>query len=104
VLAVYESALANGQRFSIDGGFTHMGARLGQARTQAEAKAGTPAFELPAYTTAKLVGYWRISPALRLSLDVDNLFDRSCYSSSYSRLWVTPGSTRSVTLGLQAKF
>jgi len=99
VLAVYE-----GPRYGLGGGVTHMGQRLGQARTQAEANAGTPAFELPAYTTAKLVVYWRFSPALRLSLDVDNLFDRTYYSSSYSRLWVTPGSPRSVTLGLQAKF
>lgn len=104
VLAVYESALANGQRFSIGGGFTHMGARLGQARTQAEAKAGTPAFELPAYTTAKLVAYWRIQPKLRLTLDIDNLFDTHYYTSSYSRLWVAPGTARSATVGLQAKF
>lgn len=104
VLAVYESALANGQRFSIGGGLTHMGARLGQARTQAEAKAGTPAFELPAYTTAKLVAYWRIQPKLRLTLDIDNLFDTQYYTSSYSRLWVAPGTARSATVGLQAKF
>ena len=104
VLAVYENALAGGGRYGLGGGFTHMGKRLGQARTQAEATAGTVAFDLPAYTTAKLVAYWRLSPALRLSLDVDNLFDTSYYTSSYSRVWVTPGSARSATLGLQAKF
>ncbi|KQP22932.1 TonB-dependent siderophore receptor [Pseudorhodoferax sp. Leaf267] len=104
LLAVYDDALANGQRYGIGGGVTHMGRRLGQARTQAEANAGTPAFELPAYTTAKLVGYWRLNPLLRLSLDVDNLFDKTTYTSSYSRLWVTPGTARSVTLGLQARF
>ena len=83
---------------------THTGKRLGQARTQAEADQGVPAFELPAYTTAKLVGYWRVSAALRLTLDVDNLTDRTTYTSSYSRLWVTPGSDRTVTLGLQTRF
>ena len=62
VLAVYEDGFANGQRYGIGGGVTHMGKRLGQARTQAEADAGTPAFDLPAYTTAKLVAYWRINP------------------------------------------
>ena len=75
VPAVYENALAGGSRYGLGGGFTYMGRRLGQARTQAEANAGTVAFDLPAYTTAKLVAYWRLSPALRLSLDVDNLFD-----------------------------
>ncbi|MEJ1169941.1 TonB-dependent siderophore receptor [Variovorax sp. CCNWLW235] len=104
VLAVYEDAFANGQRYGIGGGVTYMGKRLGQARTQAEANAGTPAFDLPSYTTAKLVAYWRLNPTLRLTLDVDNLFDKTYYASSYSRVWVTPGTARTITLGLQARF
>lgn len=104
VLAVYENMLGNGQRYGVGGGVTHVGQRLGQARTQGEATAGTPAFDLPAYTTAKLVAYWRLSPTLRLTLDVDNLFDKTYYTSSYSRVWVTPGTARTVTMGLQAKF
>lgn len=104
VLAVYENTLANGQRYGVGGGVTHMGKRLGQARTQAEANAGTAAFELPSYTTAKLMAYWRLSPTLNLSLDVDNVFDKVHYTSSYSRVWVAPGAARTVTVGLQAKF
>ncbi|SFD44474.1 TonB-dependent siderophore receptor [Paracidovorax konjaci] len=104
VLAVYEDALANGQRYGVGGGITHVGKRLGAARTQAEAAAGTPAFDLPAYTTAKLVAYWRLTPAVRLTLDVDNVFDKTYYTTSVSRLWVTPGSARAVTVGLQARF
>lgn len=95
LLAVYESAIANGQRYGLGGGFTHVGARIGQTGTS---------FELPAYTTAKLVAHWRISPTLRASLDIDNLFDTTYYSSSYSRVWVTPGASRTLTAGLQAKF
>lgn len=104
VLAVYEDALANGQRWGLGGGVTYMGKRLGQARTQAEANAGTAAFDLPSYTTAKLLAYWRLSPTINLTLDVDNLFDKVHYTSSYSRVWVTPGALRTVTVGLQAKF
>jgi iron complex outermembrane receptor protein len=104
LLAVYEDAFANGQRFGIGGGVTHTGKRLGVARTQAEANAGTAAFDLSSYTTAKLVGYWRITPSLRLTLDVDNLFDATYYTSSFNRLWVTPGMERAITVGLQAKF
>lgn len=104
LLAVYEDALANGQRYGVGGGLTHMGQRLGQARAQAEAKAGTAAFDLPSYTTAKLVAYWRVTPLLRLTLDVDNLFNASYYTSSFSQLWVTPGMERAITVGLQAKF
>lgn len=95
LLAVYEGHFADGQRYGLGGGFTHVGARVGQTATP---------FELPAYTTAKLVGHWRISPTLRATLDVDNLFDATYYTSSYSRVWVTPGASRTVTLGLQAKF
>lgn len=104
VLAVYEASLDDGQRVGVGGGVTHTGKRLGQARTQAEADQGIPAFELPAYTTVKLVGYWRVSPVLRLSVDVDNLTDRTYYSSSYSRLWVTPGTGRTVSLSVQRRF
>lgn len=104
VLAVYEDALANGQRFGIGGGVTYVGERLGQARTQAEANAGTPAFELPAYATARLVAWWRLSPRMRVVLDVDNVFDRTIYTSSFSRVWVTPGAPRTVMLGVQARF
>jgi iron complex outermembrane receptor protein len=104
VLAVYENTLVNGQLYGIGGGFTHVGERLGQARTQAQANAGTAAFELPSYTTAKLTGYWRISPKLRMTVDIDNLFDTTYYTSSYSSVWVTPGTARTLTVGLQAKF
>jgi iron complex outermembrane recepter protein len=95
LLAVYEGTLGNGQRFGVGGGVTHVGARIGQTATN---------FELPAYTTAKLVAHWRITPSLRATLDVDNLFDTTHYTSSYSRVWVTPGAPRSASLGLQAKF
>lgn len=104
VLAVYENTWADGSRYGIGAGVTHMGERLGETRTQAEADAGVRPFELPAYTTGKLVAYWRISPRLRVSLDVDNLLDETYYSSSVSRLWVTPGTGRTVTLGVQTKF
>lgn len=104
VLAVYEDQLASGQRYGVGGGVTYMGKRLGQARTQAEAKAGTAAFELPSYTTAKLLAYWRLSPAVNLTVDVDNLFNKVHYTNSYSRVWVAPGALRTVTVGLQAKF
>jgi iron complex outermembrane receptor protein len=96
LLAVYEGELGAGQRFGVGGGVTHVGNRVGQA--------GDPSFLLPGYTTAKLVAHWRLNAAYRLTLDVDNLFDRTHYTSSFSRLWVTPGTARNITLGLQARF
>jgi iron complex outermembrane receptor protein len=104
LLLVYENAASALGRFSLGGGVTYTGRRLGEARTQAQADGGAPAFELPAYTVAKLVGHWHLRRNLSLSLDIDNLFDRAYYTSSYQRTWVTPGPARSATLGLQAKF
>jgi iron complex outermembrane receptor protein len=104
LLLMHEWANSASQQFGLGGGFTHSGKRLGEARTQAQAAAGTPAFELPAYTVAKIAAYWRQSPTLRFSLDIDNVFDKTYYNNSYQRTWVTPGSPRTFTLGMQAKF
>ena len=96
LLAMYEGELGQGQRYGLGGGVTHVGERVGEA--------GLSSFLLPSYTTAKLVAHWRLSPTLRLMLEVDNLFDTTYYTSSFSRVWVTPGTARSATLGLQARF
>lgn len=104
LLLVHEWATSANQQLGLGGGFTHSGKRLGEARTQAQAAAGTPAFELPAYTVARVVAYWRLSPTLRLTLDIDNLFDKTYFVSSYQRTWVAPGAPRTVMLGMQAKF
>lgn len=91
---VHEMPLEDGMLLGLGGGFTHEGKRTGDT--------GVPM--LPAYTTAKLTGYWRISKTLRLSLDVDNVFDKTYYASAYNNVWVTPGNPRTITLGLQSKF
>ncbi len=103
VLLMYEGVLA-GMPFGIGGGFTHSSVRLGEAYTAAQAAASAALFELPAYTLAKLTAHTTLSKAWRATLDVDNLFDRTYYTNSFQRTWVMPGTPRSVTLGLQAKF
>jgi iron complex outermembrane receptor protein len=94
---VHERALAGGGLVGIGGGVTHVGARSGEDPY-------APPPQLPAYTLAKITSYWRVNSAVRLSLDVDNLFDRTWYASAYNRVWVTPGNPRQVTLGAQYKF
>jgi iron complex outermembrane receptor protein len=86
---------------SIGGGVTFSAKRPGEARTQAQERAGAGRFHLPAYGVARFAAHWRISPRLRLSLEADNLFDRHYYASSYQRTWVSPGAARSVAVGLQ---
>jgi iron complex outermembrane receptor protein len=104
VLVIYSGALgANGQ-YGLGGGLVHTGKRLGEERTQAQADAGAPAFELPRYTLAKALAYWRVHSNLRFSLDVDNLFDKTYYSDSFQSTWVAPGAARTITFGVQAKF
>ena len=105
VLAVHEHAIARGGVLGVGGGLTHTGRRLAGAYTQLQADAGIAPRQLPAYTVARLVGYWRIDTRLRLSLDVDNLFDRRYYTSSVAATpWVALGTARMLTLGMQYRF
>jgi len=91
---VRETALDDGRLMGLGGGFTHVGRRSGDS--------GEPA--LPAYTVAKLTAYLAATATLRVSLDVDNTFDRRYYASAYHRAWVAPGAPRTFTLGLQVRF
>lgn len=95
LLVVREGGAAGGGRWSIGGGLTYSGRRPGEAGTR---------FELPAYSLAKLVAHWQASRQIRLSLDIDNLFDRTYYSSSYQSTWVTPGAARSASVGVHTTF
>jgi iron complex outermembrane receptor protein len=87
----------------VGAGLSYVGKRLGEARTQVQADTGATPFELPAYTTARLMAHWRPNERWRLSLGIDNLFDKTYYPDSYTRFWVTPGAPRTITLGLEAK-
>ncbi len=91
---MHEMPLEDGMLLGLGGGFTHVGERTGDT--------GVPV--LPAYTTANLRGYWHLSKTLRLSLDVDNVFDKTYYTNAYNNVWVTPGTPRTITLGLQGRF
>ena len=45
-----------------------------------------------------------MTKAATLRLDVDNLFDETYYTNSFSTLWVQPGTPRSVRLSATFKF
>lgn len=81
-------------------GLTHAGEREGAVAPLS----ATDDFRLPAYTTVKLLGSWHPAPAWRVALDVDNLFDRTTYASSYSQVWVQPGDGRRITLSVRHAF
>lgn len=73
----------------LGGGVSHVGKRLGETATK---------FFLPSYTIAKLMGSVTINDQFKLSANVDNLFDKKYYASSYAALWVQPGTPRSFTV------
>jgi len=81
----------------LGGGFTYVGARMGDV-------VESSGFTLPAYTTARLVAAWSPDPSLRFRLDVDNLFDKRYYASSYSTVWVNPGAQRNIRLNVRYRF
>jgi iron complex outermembrane receptor protein len=82
---VHSLALA-GRGAQVGGGVVHVGRRPGEFTTR---------FELPAYTVARAFASYEATPALTLRLDVDNLFNRTYYTNSFSALWVQPGAPRS---------
>ena len=86
-----------GKRASLGGGLNYVGERNGDV-------AISRSFVLPAYTTAKLVSSFDATRQLRLSLDIDNLFDKVYYPSAYQQTWVAPGDERRVTLKAHYKF
>lgn len=95
VLAVWEEALQGAGAYGLGGGLAYVGQRAGNVINS---------FSLPSYTTAKLLAYWRVNKQFRLMLNVDNLFDKHYFASSYDRSWIMPGAERAVTLTAQIKF
>ncbi|CUI09638.1 TonB-dependent siderophore receptor [Massilia antarctica] len=76
---------------SLGAGASYVGKRMGDV-------AASSSFELPAYSTVKLVAAWAPDRKLRIALNIDNLFNKTWYASSYSQMWVAPGTGRAATL------
>ncbi|MDN2712082.1 TonB-dependent siderophore receptor [Janthinobacterium sp. SUN118] len=96
ILATQQFALGAGTA-SVGGGVQYVGERLGDVAVSSK-------FTLPAYTTARLLASYSPTTKLRLALNVDNLFNRRYYASSYSPLWVAPGAERTLTLQAHYRF
>lgn len=59
---------------------------------------------LPSFTRIDAALYYSVSKALRLQLNLENLFDKKYYASANSNDNITPGSPRALRLGLTANF
>ena len=61
-------------------------------------------FDLPEYATFNLISYYRITPDVRVYLNVDNLFDEVYYDRAWQNRYATPGTPRLITGGVAARF
>jgi iron complex outermembrane receptor protein len=84
VQLAYSTEIA-GRDARFGGGVLHVGERLGEVGTD---------FVLPDYTLARIFAEAELTEGVRLRLDIDNLFDTTWYSNSFSQLWVQPGTPR----------
>ncbi|MGU3310624.1 TonB-dependent receptor [Acinetobacter sp. M5A5_2a] len=59
---------------------------------------------LPEFTVVNVGGYMQVHPDLRAQLNIDNVFDKDYYVSSYTDEWVQPGEPLKATLSLTWNF
>ncbi len=94
-LQLVQSMALAGRGLQFGGGLVHVGQRSGEF---------TNTFKLPAYTLARAFAAFDVTKSTTLRLDVDNLFDETYYTNSFSALWVQPGTPRSVRVSAAFKF
>lgn len=63
-----------------------------------------PDYILPAYTLMNLFAEFELNDKLSAQLNIDNLFDKTHYVSSYSAIWTMPGAPRSYSASLRYSF
>lgn len=86
--------------FSLGGGVQYVGKREGSVAPYST----SDLFDLPSYFSWKLLASWKVNPRLKLSVNVENLFDKEYYVSSYSQYWVYPGAERNFTASARYEF
>lgn len=82
-------------------------AKLGVSATYVDERLGEtidPDYLLPSYTTVRLFGSINITENLVVNADIENLFDKEYYASSYSALWTQPGAPRQAKLSVKYAF
>lgn len=83
------------QEGQLGAGLQYVGRRSGETGTN---------FVLPSHTLVRLFGNVQIRKGLEMFGTISNLFNETWYASSYASVWVQPGTPRTATLGLRARF
>lgn len=97
---LFKDLTVGGRKLSIGGGPQYVGEREGAAAAFSEADF----FQLPSYVVWSAMASYDASSQLKISVNVDNLFDKEHYVSSYSTYWVMPGTERRITLSARIGF
>lgn len=84
-----------GHPFRIGGGLSYVGERLGEVGSD---------FELPGYTLVRVFASTRFGENLELAAELNNLFNQTYYTNSFSELWVQPGTPRTARVSLRYQF
>lgn len=87
---------SGGAAYDVGAGIGYVGSRLGET--------GYTNFRLPAYTLVKLIASYSPSKKQKYSIEIENLFDKDYWPSSYGREWVAPGTPRMITAKALYKF
>jgi len=94
-LMLFHAIHRGDKTLNIGGRVNYVGKRLGETGAN---------FYLPAYTLVGLFASYDLTDKAKLSFDVNNLFDKVYYPSSYSRLWIAPGSPRTYMIKLSYSY
>ena len=63
-----------------------------------------PTYRLSVYTLVKLFGSYQLNDQVKLTMNIDNVFDEKHYVSSYHKWWTTPGTPTSYVMGVTYAF
>jgi len=85
LLVFRDFELGDDRVFTLGGGVNYVGKRLGETGTN---------FVLPDYTLVKAFAAYAPNATWKLSAEVNNLFNKTYFPASYSRLWILPGTPR----------
>lgn len=94
-LLVFKNFNIGDSKAMIGGGVNYVGKRLGETAST---------FFLPSYTLVKVMASFEPTENFKVSADVNNLFNKRHYPSSYANLWVQPGTPRSFTVRASFNF
>ncbi|MFT3964757.1 MAG: TonB-dependent siderophore receptor [Sphingobium sp.] len=95
ILLTKDFMIGDSRKANIGGGVQFIDKRLGETAAN---------YYLPSATLVRLVASVDITENLRLSGNVENLFDVRWFANSYSALWTYPGAPRSFSVRANYKF